>query len=53
MMFQYSDGNLTHQVLNLYILPRHDLNLRDKPWRCKYFGVELEFVAGTFLLKYP
>ena len=53
MMFQYLDGNLTHHVLYLYILPTLVLNLRDQPWRCTYFGAELAFVAGIFLLKDP
>ena len=55
MMFQYFDGNLTHQVLYLYILLTLVLNVRDLPWRYTYIGAELAsvsaFVAGMFLLK--
>ena len=32
-MFQHFDWDLTHQVLFLYILPSHHMNLRDQPWR--------------------
>ena len=53
MMFRYFDRNLTYQVLYLYILPKLVLNLSDQPWRCTYFGAELAFVAGMFLLKDP
>ena len=33
MLFQHFDWDLTHQVLFLYILPSHHMNLRDQPWR--------------------
>ena len=33
MLFQHFDWELTHQVLFLYILPSHRMNLRDQPWR--------------------
>ena len=32
-MFQHFDWDLTHQVVFLYILPSHHMNLRDQP--CK------------------
>ena len=53
MVFQYFDENLTHQVIYLYMLHENLLNLTDQPWRCTYFGAELAFVAGMFLLKDP
>ena len=28
-------------------------NFRDQLWRCTYFDAKLEFIAGTFLRKYP
>ena len=31
MLFQHFDWDLIHQVLFLYILPRHHMNLRDQP----------------------
>ena len=31
------------QVLFLYIFPSSHMNLRDQPWRCRYFGAELTF----------
>ena len=33
MLFQDFDCDLIHQVLFLYILPSHHMNLRDQPWR--------------------
>ena len=33
MLFEHFDWDLTHQVLFLYILPSHHMNLRDQPWR--------------------
>ena len=33
MLFQHFDRNLIHQLLFLYILSSHHLNLRDHPWR--------------------
>ena len=33
MFFQHFDWDLTHQVLFLYILPSHHMNLREQPWR--------------------
>ena len=53
MLLQHFDWDLTRQVLFLYILPSHHMNLRDQPWRCTYFDAELTFVAANFLQKYP
>ena len=53
MLFQDFDWNLTYQVLFVYILLSHHLNLRDQPWRYTDFGPELIFVAGSFLQMYP
>ena len=33
------------QVLFLYIFPGSHMNLRDQPWRCRYFGAELTFCS--------
>ena len=33
MLFQHFDWDLTHQVLFLYILPSHHMNLRDQHWK--------------------
>ena len=33
MLFQHFDWDLTHQVLFLYILFSHHMNLRDQPWK--------------------
>ena len=33
MFFQHFDWDLTHQVLFLYILPSHHMNLRHQPWK--------------------
>ena len=32
-MFQHFDWDLTYQVLFLYILPSHYMNLRNQPWK--------------------
>ena len=44
-------GSDTLGTLSLY--SAHILVLRGQPWRCTYFGAELAFVAGMFLLKDP
>ena len=33
MLFQHFDWDLKHQVLFLYILPSHHMNLWDQPWK--------------------
>ena len=33
MLFQHFDWDLTHQVVFLYILPSHHMNLRDQRWK--------------------
>ena len=38
-----------HQLLYLYILTWHVLNVKVQPWRCTY----LALVSGIFPLKYP
>ena len=44
-IFQYFHHKTTRQVLHLYILPGHIWNVREKRWKCAYFGAVLAFVA--------
>ena len=48
-LFQHFDWDLTNQVLFLYILPTHHMNLRDQAWILTYFGAGLIFIAANFL----
>ena len=48
MMFQYFHHKSTRQVLHLYISPGHIWNVREKRWKCAYFGALLAFVARIF-----
>ena len=47
-IFQYFHHKTTRQVLHLYILPGHIWNVREKRWKCAYFGALLAFVARIF-----
>ena len=44
-IFQYFHHKTTRQVLHLYILPGNIWNVREKRWKCAYFGAVLAFVA--------
>ena len=62
MLFQHFDWDLIHQVLFLYILPRHYMNLRDQPWKmlilwcrtdicsCKFFAKVSLMLGNPFLV---
>ena len=57
MLFQHFDWNLTHQVLFLYILPSHHMNLRDQPWKmlilwCRTF-IATNFLQNSLMLVHP
>ena len=62
MLFQHFDRDLTHNILFLYILPSHHMNLRDQPWKmlklwcrndicsCKFSAKVSFMLANPFLV---
>ena len=51
MLFQHSDWDLTHQVLFLYILPSHHMNLRDQPWKMLVLWCRTDICSSKFSAK--
>ena len=49
----FFDWNMIYQVLQLYILTRHVLNVRDQSWWCTCLDAKLTFIPGIFLKDYP
>ena len=55
MLFQHFHWDLTRQVLFLYILPSHHINLRDQPWKmiilwCRTVICSCKFSAKVSLM---
>ena len=50
-MYQHFDWDLTHQVLFLYILPSHHMNLRDQPWKMLILWWRTDICSSTFSAK--
>ena len=50
-MFQHSDWDLTHQVLFLYTLPSHHMNLRDQPWKMVILWCRSDICSCKFSAK--
>ena len=50
-MFQHFDWDLTHQVLFLYILPSHHMNLRDQPWKMLILWCRTDICSYKFSAK--
>ena len=51
MLFQHFDWDLTHQVLFLYILPSHHMNLRDQPWKILILWCRTDICSCKFSAK--
>ena len=51
MLFQQFDWDLTHQVLFLYILPGHHMNLRDHPWKMLILWCWTNICSSQFFAK--
>ena len=51
MLFQHFDWDLTHQVLFLYILPSHHMNLRDQPWKMLILWCRTDICSCKFSAK--
>ena len=51
MLFQHFDWDLTHQVLFLYILPSHHMNLRDQPWKMLILWCRTDICSSKFSAK--
>ena len=51
MLFQNFDWDLTHQVLFLYILPSHHMNLRDQPWKMLILWCRTDICCCKFSAK--
>ena len=51
MLFQHFDWDLTHQVLFLYILPSHHMNLRDQPWKMLILWCRTDICSHKFSAK--
>ena len=51
MLFQHFDWDLTHQVLFLYILPSHHMNLRDQPWKMLILWCRTDICSCKFFAK--
>ena len=51
MLFQHSDWDLTHQVLFLYILPSHHMNLRDQLWKMLILWCRTDICSSKFSAK--
>ena len=51
MLFQHFDWDLTHQVLFLYILPSHHMNLRDQLWKMLILWCTTDICCCTFSAK--
>ena len=51
MLLQHFDWDLTHQVLFLYILPSHHMNLRDQPWKMLILWCRTDFCSCKFSAK--
>ena len=51
MLFQHFDWNLTHQVLFLYILPSHHVNLRHQPWKMLILCCRTDICSCKFSAK--
>ena len=51
MLFQHFDWDLTHQVLFLYILSSHPMNLRDQPWKMLILWCRTDICSCKFSAK--
>ena len=51
MLFQHFDWDLTHQVLFLYILPSHYMNLRDQPSKMLILWCRTDICSYKFSAK--
>ena len=51
MQFQHFDWDLRHQVLFLYILPSHHMNLRDQPWKMLILWCRTDICSSKFSAK--
>ena len=51
MLFQHFDWDLTHQVLFLYILPSHHMNLRDQLWKMLILWCRTDTCSSKFSAK--
>ena len=51
MFFQHFDWDLTHQVLFLYIFPRHHMNLRDQLWKMLILWCRSDICSSKFSVK--
>ena len=51
MLFQQFDWDLIHQVLFLYILPGHHMNLRDHPWNMLILWCWTNICSSQFFAK--
>ena len=51
MLFQHFVWDLTRQVLFLYILPSHHMNLRDQPWKVLILWCRSDICSCKFSAK--
>ena len=51
MLSQYFDWDMTHQVLFLYILSSHHMNLRDQPWKMPILWCRTDICSCKFSAK--
>ena len=51
MLLQHFDWDLIHQVLFLYILPSHHMNLRDQPWKILILWCRTDICSCNFSAK--
>ena len=51
MLFQHFDWDLTHQVLFLYILSSHHMNLRDQLWKMLILWCRTDICSSKFSAK--
>ena len=50
-MFQHFDWDLTYQVLFLYILPSHHMNLREQLWKMLIHWCSTDICSSKFFAK--
>ena len=51
VLFQHFDWYLAHQVLFLYILPSHHMDLRDQPWKMLILWCRTDICSCKFSAK--